>query len=160
MASKSITIGKVTEMTLINPIKPGQGPALRTALSTIKPEVVRAIETIHFARWFLIDDDTRLVFTSNFDGSWEDYMGDFVTRLPDGLDLIWSHCVDYPEAGCRDFPKFSAWVDKYQIPTTLWYAAYPAATVKDVIKALDVKKKADDFQASLSLPPSANVGQA
>ena len=37
------------------------------------------IETIHFARWVLLDDGT-LVFFSNYDGSWESYLGDFVEQ--------------------------------------------------------------------------------
>jgi hypothetical protein len=157
---ESITVGKVTELTLINPVKPGRGPALRQVLSQINPASVRKLETIHFARWVLIDDDKRLLFTSNFDHSLDDYLGDFVRVMPDGMDRIWENCEEYPSEGCRNYPAFAAWVRKYQVATTLWYAAYPAATVKDVLKALDVKAKADQFQREVARPPADTVGQA
>jgi hypothetical protein len=157
--AKSKTIGKVTELTLINPIKPGKGPTLRAVLTNINPELVRKMETIHFARWVLIDSDTRLLFTSNFDRSLDDYLKDFVKVMPEGLDSIWGNCEDYPAGGCKDFPAFSAFVAKFQVDTTLWYAAYPAATVKEVLKALDVKAKADNFVKDINLPVASTVGQ-
>lgn len=155
----SKTVGIVTEMTLINPIKPGHVQQLRQALAYVGQNValVRKMETIHFARWVIIDNDTRLLFTSNFDHSWERYLRDFMNVMPDGLDLIWSNCVDYP--GCRPYEPFAAWVSKYQIETTLFFAAYPTATVKDVIQALDWKAKADKFQEALATPPADTVGQ-
>lgn len=155
----SITVGKVTELTLINPVKRGHAQALRQFLSNIDPKNIRPLETIHFARWVLIDDDTRLLFTSNFDGSLRDYLADFVRVMPDGMDGIWQHCEEYPERGCRDFEAFAAWVSKYQLPTTLWYAAYPGASVKDVIKALDVYAKVLCFERELASPPEDTVGQ-
>src|SRR6185436_20728120 len=36
------------------------------------------IPSIHFAKWLLIDEGRRLLFTSNYDGNWESYLGDFV----------------------------------------------------------------------------------
>jgi hypothetical protein len=156
---KSITVGKVTELTLINPVKRGHGSELRQFLSQIKPTSIRVLEAIHFARWVLIDDDTRLLFTSNFDGSLEDYLRDFVQVMPDGMDGIWRHCEEYPERGCRDFPAFSAWVQKYQLETTLWYAAYPTASVRDVIKALDIQAKVSLFEREINTPPDSSIGQ-
>jgi hypothetical protein len=156
---QSKSIGKVTELTLINPIKPGKGPTLRAVLTGIKPELVRQMETIHFARWVLIDNDTRLLFTSNFDRSLNDYLKDFVRVMPEGLDSIWGNCEGYPAGGCKDFDAFSAFVSNFQVETTLWYAAYPAATVKDVLKALDVKAKADNFVRDINLPVAPTVGQ-
>jgi hypothetical protein len=156
---QSKTIGVVTELTLITPVKPGAAPALRQALAAVGQNValVRQMETIHFARWVLIDNDTRLLFTSNFDGGWEQYLRDFMRVMPQGLDHIWGACVDYP--GCIPYEPFAEWVRKYQIETTLFYAAYPAATVKDVIQALDWKGKVDQFEEALAQPPASSVGQ-
>ncbi len=156
---KSTTIGKVTELTMINPVKAGRGPVLRQVLVHVNPQTVRKMETIHFARWVLIDNDTRLLFTSNFDHSLEAYLRDFVRVMPDGMDKIWENCEGYPADGCRNFPEFLAFVQKFQVATTLFYAAYPTATVKDVIKALDVKAKADQFEREIALPPATTVGQ-
>lgn len=156
---QSKTVGVVTELTLVNPVKPGLGPKLRQVLSRVRPEVIRPLVTIHFARWFLIDDDTRLVFCSNFDGKLTDYLRDFTQVMPQGMDGIWGNCVDYPAAGCRDFPAFEAWVAKYQVETTLWYAAYPTVSVKDVITAVDAKAKIEQFKRALAEKPADTVGQ-
>ncbi len=48
------------------------------------------IPSIHFAHWSMIDNGRRLLFLSNFDGSWENYLDDFIdkaARRPDwGLE--------------------------------------------------------------------------
>jgi hypothetical protein len=38
------------------------------------------IPSIHFARWVIVDEGRRLVFFSNFDGSWTQYLGDFIDK--------------------------------------------------------------------------------
>src|SRR5262249_26582502 len=38
------------------------------------------ISTIHFARWVIIDNGTKLLFESNYDGSWERYIDDFIDK--------------------------------------------------------------------------------
>ena len=39
------------------------------------------IPTIHFAKWALIDGGARLLFLSNYDGSWETYLDDFLAHF-------------------------------------------------------------------------------
>ncbi|MET0794909.1 MAG: hypothetical protein ABW061_25545, partial [Polyangiaceae bacterium] len=73
------------------------------------------IPTIHFAKWLLVDDDTRLLFLSNYDSSWESYLGDFVDRAAVGLNLAWSLTEQYPRTfllalkGASDEERFKAW---------------------------------------------------
>lgn len=89
------------------------------------------IPTIHFAKWLLIDDDTRLVFFSNYDSSWESYLGDFVDRAAIGLNLAWTLTKEYPTTsyltrlGASDEERFKAWSRAYQRPTQVFYTAYP-----------------------------------
>lgn len=89
------------------------------------------IPTIHFAKWLLIDDDTRLVFFSNYDSSWESYLGDFVDRAALGLNLAWTLTTEYPTTryltglGASDEERFKAWSRAYQRPTQVFYTAYP-----------------------------------
>lgn len=148
----SKTIGQVTELTVIAPLKPGAATTLRQVLNGLQvtpDSPIKQIGTIHFARWVIIDNDTRLLFTSNFDGSWENYLRDFSQKTPDGMDRIFGHCDGYPEGGCRDFEAFKAYVAKYQVTTDLFYAAYPETSVKAVIEALRVKKLTDEFLRQL-----------
>ncbi len=157
---ESKTVGVVTELTLIVPVKSGAGPKVREALAFIgnNPAPLRTAQTTHFARYVLFDNDTRLLMACTFDGTWEKYLRDAVRVKPQYLDLVWSNCVDYP--GCNPYEPFAAWVQKHQVETTLFYAAYPAATVKDVLQAVDWKAKTDKFQEALALPPDDAVGQA
>ncbi len=89
------------------------------------------IPTIHFAKWLLIDDSTRLVFFSNYDSSWESYLGDFVDRAAIGLNLAWTLTAEYPKTsyltglGASDEERFKAWSRAYQRPTQVFYTAYP-----------------------------------
>jgi len=89
------------------------------------------IPTIHFAKWLLIDDNARLVFFSNYDSSWESYLGDFVDRAAIGLNLAWTLTKEYPTTryltrlGASDEERFKAWSRAYQRPTQVFYTAYP-----------------------------------
>lgn len=82
-----------------------------------------SIPSIHFARWILIDNDQRLLFFSNFDGSWENYLGDFVDKAAVGLTAIWSNTKGFPKThnlineGARDEQSFKEWTRHLQIST-------------------------------------------
>ena len=45
------------------------------------------VQTIHFARWVFFDDRRRVLFASNYDGSLESYMDDFINKVGWGLNL-------------------------------------------------------------------------
>ncbi|MEM7374304.1 MAG: hypothetical protein AAF587_37260 [Bacteroidota bacterium] len=96
------------------------------------------IPSIHFARWILIDEGKRLLFFSNFDGSWESYLGDFVDRAAVGLTAVWSNTIGFPFTrflllrGARDEQRFKAWTREKQIFTNVWYSAYPNLTVQNI----------------------------
>lgn len=96
------------------------------------------ISTIHFARWVIIDNGKRLLFTSNFDGSWESYLSDFVDRAAVGLTAVWSNTVGFPKAkflafkGAQDEQRFKSWTRNNQIRTQVWYSAYKDLTVKNI----------------------------
>jgi hypothetical protein len=95
------------------------------------------IPTIHFARWVILDD-RRLLFFSNYDGSWVNYLGDFIDKAAPGLTAIWSNTEGCPKAerlvsaGAKDEQRFKAWTRNHQIPTDVWYSAYPDLTVDNI----------------------------
>lgn len=96
------------------------------------------IPSIHFARWVVVDEGRRLLFFSNFDGSWESYLGDFVDKAHEGLTAIWSNTVGFPETeglyvgGASDEQRFKAFARSSQILTHVWYSAYPTLTVSNI----------------------------
>jgi hypothetical protein len=97
------------------------------------------IPTIHFARWVIIDKGKRLLFFSNFDGSWESYLGDFVDKAAVGLTGVWSNTKLFPttknliQLGATDEERFKYWTRIHQIPTQVWYTAYKTLSVVNVL---------------------------
>lgn len=87
------------------------------------------VDTIHFARWVMIDGGERVYFFSNFDGSPESYQDDFIERVAFGLNLVFSNGVGWPLTryllfgGASDEQAFKAYYRDHQIPTTVWYRA-------------------------------------
>lgn len=96
------------------------------------------IPSIHYAHWSQIDDGRRLLFLSNFDGSWENYLDDFIDRASSGLSAIWSNTYEFPRTrflvlgGARDGHDFKAVARAYQTRTNVWYSAYPDLTVQQI----------------------------
>lgn len=96
------------------------------------------IPSIHFARWVIVDEGRRLVFFSNFDGSWENYLGDFIDKASTGLTGVWTNCLGFPRTkflfwgGATQEQKFKQYSRDSQIPTQLWYSAYKWLSVDNI----------------------------
>lgn len=96
------------------------------------------VGTIHFARWVFLDDRRRLLFASNYDGSLETYMDDFINKVGWGLNLVFSNGVGYPSSrwlvldGAKDEQKFKYFLRRHELPTNVWYKAYPGLTAFDL----------------------------
>jgi hypothetical protein len=97
------------------------------------------IPSIHFARWAMINDSKHLLFLSNFDGSWEHYLGEFIDQAAHGLTGVWSNAVNFPRAwnliqgGATDEQRFKDYARGMQYYTQLWYSAYPFLSVVNVL---------------------------
>ena len=104
------------------------------------------VRTIHFARWVFLDDRQRIIFLSNYDGSLESYMDDFINRVGFGLNLVFGNGVGYPRTswlilnGCGDERKFKEFLRRHQIPTQVWYKAYPGLTAVDLERNLRIRQ--------------------
>jgi hypothetical protein len=96
------------------------------------------VKTIHFARWVFLDDRRRLVFASNYDGSLESYMDDFIDKVAWGLNAVFSNGVGYPKTkwlvggGANDEQMFKNYLRTHQLATEFWYSAYPHLTAQNI----------------------------
>jgi hypothetical protein len=96
------------------------------------------VQTIHFARWVFVDDRKRLLFASNYDGSVESYMDDFINKVAWGINLVFSNGIGYPRTawlvtrGASDEQRYKRTLRRHQLPTDVWYNAYPGLTVVDL----------------------------
>lgn len=93
------------------------------------------ISSIHFAHWSIIDEGENLLFLSNFDGSWESYLDDFIELAHVGLTAVWSNGQGFPPTrfliteGATHGLQFKQWARRSQKVTDVWYRAYPALGV-------------------------------
>ncbi len=105
-----------------------------------------SINTIHFARWLIIDNNKRLVFLSNYDGSWENYLGDFIDRAAMGLTAVWSNTDGFPTTkrlllqGAKNDTAFKAYARKSQLKTHCWYSAYPNLTLRNILNNSHIRQ--------------------
>jgi hypothetical protein len=96
------------------------------------------VRSIHFARWIFLDGKRRVMFASNYDGSLESYMDDFIDKVAWGLNAAFSNGRGYPRTrwlvlgGARDEPAFKNFLRNHQIPTQIWYSAYGDLTAINV----------------------------
>lgn len=138
----SMKLADQSHMTNLIDIKPGRTLWLRVVLFYLDflgryafpPGHLAGVVTIHFARWAIVDNGKRLLFQSKFDGSWENYMGDFVDKVDWGLDACWTNTVGYPSAGMHDIDSFKRFIRDRQFDHLYVYNAYPQETVLNLIR--------------------------
>jgi cytochrome P450/deferrochelatase/peroxidase EfeB len=103
-----------------------------------RPGFVVTMGTIHKARWFVVPGTRQFVFHSNYDGSWESYLEDFITRANQGQTSAWSHGEGFPPTrflildGAADGDRFKRWVRRQQRPSRCWYSRFHHLTAKQI----------------------------
>jgi len=120
------------------------------------------ISSIHFARWVITADRRHLVFLSNFDGSWERYLNDFIDLSSPGLTAVWSNTdneVGFPSTrwltkdGALDEQRFKSYTRRSQARTRAWYSAYPDLSVENISNNMVIREQLfgplDDTEAWL-----------
>jgi hypothetical protein len=96
------------------------------------------VSTIHFARWTFLDGKQRLLFASNYDGSLESYMDDFINKVAFGLNVVFTNGVGYPRTrwlvldGAKDEQKFKYFIRRHELATEVWYNAHPGVTAVEL----------------------------
>jgi hypothetical protein len=143
--------GQVSELTIIAPLASGGGKRLRALLDVLGGNFQGAdkVGTVHDMRFVLLDNDTKLLFATAYDGDWDPYIDDFATKIPDALDLIFCNTEGFP--GLRT-PGIKDWIAKHQIPAYAWYVASPDLTVAETRKLERVGKALDQFLDAIAEP--------
>lgn len=104
----------------------------------LKPGFLGDIGTIHFARWVTLPGTRDVLFFSNFGGSWESYLEDFITKAHEGLTGAWSNSVGFPRSsnlfleGATDGERFKRFARQSMDYTPFWYSAYPTLTAANI----------------------------
>ena len=138
------TVGAKTAFTAMLKVKPGHEQTLRELIesdhvhSGPTHDALKEIGTLHEFRWVLFDNDTRLLFTSSFDGDWETYVQDFASTVVGVMiDRNLAHVEGW--VGIHD-PRASECLLGYGVPAIQYASAYPEPSVQQVLKAVAVQQ--------------------
>ncbi len=104
------------------------------------------VQTIHFARWVMLDNDSRVYFASNYDGSADSYMDDFINKVAWGLNLVFSNGVGYPPTrfllkdGAKIEGMYKNTLRRNQLASECWYKAYPGLSAVDLARHQKIRE--------------------
>ncbi|MGF1551148.1 MAG: hypothetical protein ACFBWO_01440 [Paracoccaceae bacterium] len=149
--------GKAYAMNVVTPSHPRKTWINRALfmLARCRPGQLRGLlglSLIHFARWVIIKRDQwpdlgqgkqhlrydYMLFASNFNGTWDQYIDAFSDGIPNGLDLFWYTALKYPNS--IPVTTFKDYITFNQIMTEYYYNATPGAAQRDVKSALRVRR--------------------
>ena len=116
------------------------------------------LRLIHFARWVMIRrnqwpdlgqgkptlTNDYMLFLSNFNGTWDQYIDSFADGIPGGLDLFWYTSTKYPHS--IPITTFKDYITLNQIDTNYCYNATPGAAQRDILAARRVTAELLDLQ--------------
>ena len=139
-----IRLGAVSELTVIAPFAPGGAQRLRTMLRLLNGNFSggKKVGTLHDMRFVFLDNDTKFLFATAFDGEWDPYIDDFATKIPDEMDIIFTAFEGWP--GIHS-PDVKDWIVKHQIPAEGWYVAHPDLTVAESGRLKRVGRAVEEF---------------
>jgi len=139
-----VRLGKVSELTLIVPLVPGGAERLRTFLRLLGGNLNGAdkVGTVHDMRFVFLDNDTKMLFATAYDGEWDAYIDDFASKIPDYLDIIDSAWEGWP--GIRS-PKAKDYLAKHQVTAEGWFVANPDLTVAETRRLKRIGKAVEQF---------------
>jgi hypothetical protein len=138
-------LGEVSELTAIIPLAPDGAERLRAFLGLLNGnprDGADKVGTLHDMRFVFLDDDTKLLFATAYDGEWDAYIDDFATKIPDYLDIISSAFEGWP--GIRS-PEAKDYIAKHQITAEGWYVANPELTVAEARRLMRIGAAVDEF---------------
>jgi hypothetical protein len=136
-------------LTLIMSIKgPEDTKALKALLAQIQgapPDknpiwvALERLKTVHFARFVFLENDTKLAVITTYDGSFEDYINEFIDAIGDVFNALLAHMKDgSPIPVQKNRQAFLDYVRKNDLRgIEPFYSAYPKATVLDIHAALE-----------------------
>jgi hypothetical protein len=165
--------GKAYAMNAVTPMRAWKTPILKVlffVLGALKSKQQDLIDLsfIHFARWVIVKSSQfprlapdqpeeqlnydYLMFFSNFNGTWNQYIDAFSAVLSTGLNLIWRWSEKFP--GAVPVTAFKRYIALVQFDTDYYFTAYPYATTNDVKAAIRVDDALREFaDSSLALTP-------
>jgi hypothetical protein len=132
--------------------------ALKRLLRQREPSrPIRKLSFITFAHWALLERVPAgagargarklpypyILFQSNFNGAPAEYFEAFARGLKWRMRSLWKGAYGVPDAA--DLDDFATYIDDNWVHAEHYYCAYPSASTKMVLGALEVRKQFDEF---------------
>ena len=162
--------GKATAITVLSPVKWWGRPVLWLVFGagrhlTFTLKKLQQLSFIHFAHWAVIprfpgsgrgerSKYAYLLFESNFNGTWDQYIDAFSEVVPTRMKAIWGTSYGFP--GPLPVDPFKDYIRQNEYLTNHYWSAYPGASTTEIISAQRVAHALDAFKRrSARLPPDA-----
>ena len=143
--------GRATGLTTFTPLPRRWSAPVRAVLrvkSWSGPDkTLRRLSFIHVAYWVMVDrfpGESRrrrysyLLFVSNFNGSWLDYIDVFSRTVPQKMALLWGSAFGFP--GAMPPRPFTDYIRSNDWRLAHYFSAYPGATATEIASALRVRE--------------------
>jgi hypothetical protein len=147
--------GKAYGMNVLTPVPPSLSWVQRLIFMVARavPSTLSGLlglSLIHFARWVIIKRDQwptgdqgkpnlkydYVLFCSNFNGTWDQYIDAFSDGIPRGLDLFWYASFKYPHS--IPITAFKDYIVHNQFDIQYYWNATPGSGQRDIKAALRV----------------------
>ncbi|MEP1519377.1 hypothetical protein [Ascidiaceihabitans sp.] len=147
--------GKAYAMNIVTPSKPTKTWLNRLVFMAARGLPANlmgllGLSIIHFARWVIIKpedwpdlgqgkqnlNNDYMLFCSNFNGTWDQYIDAFSDGIPNGLNLFWYSATKYP--GSIPVTPFKDYITYNQLSNDYYYNATPGSAQRDVKSAIQV----------------------
>jgi hypothetical protein len=136
---------KASPLTLVMTIKNQEEyeklNALLTQIQSLPPDqnpviaALNKLRIVHFARFVFLENNTRLAVMTAYDGSFDNYINQFINVIGDVFNQLLVHMADAPPLPVQQHrDEFLAYVKKNDVPIIgPFYSAYPDLSVDDIL---------------------------
>jgi hypothetical protein len=152
--------GKATAITVLTPLRPTGRLRLaavfwfgRHVTATLRK--LQMLSFIHYARWAVIErfpdggdgeklHHSYLLFESNFNGTWDQYIDAFSEVVPLRMKAIWGTSYGFP--GPIPVDPFKAYIRRNEFVANHFWSAYPEASTTEIVAAARVSGALERLQ--------------
>ncbi|GAB1541001.1 hypothetical protein NUACC21_36700 [Scytonema sp. NUACC21] len=147
---------KQQPLSFIAPIKGADDSSVQENYQKLSALIARVdatglnnVGTVHFGNFIFLEPATgndgnqyykKFALFTFYDGTFEQYVKDFVTKVGDTFNALLEYLGDVPEdlVPVQQSPQeFAEYVKKYDQPVAKWYSAYPNKIVKDITNPVE-----------------------
>jgi|SRR5262245_31044039 len=141
--------GVVSELTVIAPFAKGGAERLRKLLALTHGNfsATEKVGSVHDMRFVFLENDTKMLFATAYDGDWDDYLDDFVSKIPNELDVIFWNFEGWP--GIHS-PSIKDYIAQFQVAAEAWYVSNPRLSVPQAKRLEKIDKALNEFLDKIS----------